>query len=108
MSAGPEDSAPGGGTVGPLAAYCALLSDATEGILADLDQEAAAVRLQALHNRLAAELAAPTPARRGFNLFARTSREDLDSPRGISIYGDVGRGKSMLMDIFFSCAPVPP
>ena len=108
MSAGPKDSAPGGGAAGPLTAYRALLSNATEGILTDLDQEAAAVRLQALHNRLAAGLAAPAPARRGFNLFARTSREDLDSPRGIYIYGDVGRGKSMLMDIFFNCAPVTP
>ena len=108
MNAGPEVSAPGGGVAGPLAAYRALLSDATKGILVDLDQEAAAVRLQALHNRLVAGLAAPTLARRGFNLFTRTSREALDSPRGVYIYGDVGRGKSMLMDMFFDAAPVTP
>lgn len=108
MSAGLEDSASRDGVAGPLEAYRALLSNAAEGILTDLDQEAAAVRLQALHNRLAAGLAAPLPARRGFNLFARSSREDLDSPRGVYIYGDVGRGKSMLMDIFFDGAPVKP
>ncbi|MDA0230881.1 MAG: cell division protein ZapE [Proteobacteria bacterium] len=106
MSAGPEDSAPKGGAAGPLAAYRALLSDAAEGILADPDQEAAAARLQALHDRLAVGLAAP--ARRGFKLFGRMSREATDGPRGVYIHGGVGRGKSMLMDIFFETAPVTP
>ena len=108
MSAGPEDSAPEGGAAGPLAAYRALLSNAAEGILADPDQEAAARRLQALHDRLAAGLAAPAPARRGFSLFARTAREVEDGPRGVYIHGGVGRGKSMLMDLFFDAAPVTP
>ena len=108
MSAGPEDSAPKGGAAGPLAAYRTLLTDAAEGIIADPDQEAAAARLQALHDRLAAGLAAPAPARRSFNLFARAAREAADSPRGVYIHGGVGRGKSMLMDIFFDAAPVAP
>ncbi len=108
MSAGAEDSAPEGGAAGPLTAYRALLSDAAEGIIPDPDQEAAAVRLQALHDRLAAGLATPAPARRGFNLFARTAREAEDGPRGVYIHGGVGRGKSMLMDIFFDAAPVTP
>ena len=60
MSAGLEDSASRDGVAGPLEAYRALLSTAAEGILTDLDQEAAAERLQALHNRLAAAVAAPT------------------------------------------------
>ena len=108
MSAGSEDSAPEGGAAGPLAAYRALLCDAAEGIVADPDQEAAAVRLQALHDRLAAGLAVQAPVRRGFNLFARTARDAEDGPRGVYIHGGVGRGKSMLMDIFFDAAPVTP
>ncbi|HEY8950643.1 MAG TPA: cell division protein ZapE [Rhizomicrobium sp.] len=65
-------------------------------IKADAAQEAAAERLQ----QLATTLTAYRPGRRGF-FFA-----PKPAPRGLYIWGDVGRGKSMLMDLFFELAPV--
>ena len=94
------------GAAGPLAAYRALLSDAAEGIIADTDQEAAVPRLEALHDRLVDGLGAP--ARRDFNPFARGARDGGDGARGVYIHGGVGRGKSMLMDVFFDAAPLTP
>jgi cell division protein ZapE len=65
-------------------------------IKADAGQEAALERLQALAKRLADY----KPGRRNF-FFA-----PKPAPRGLYIWGDVGRGKSMLMDLFFEFAPV--
>lgn len=85
---------------GPLAAYHAM-RDA--GYLRhDPRQAAVAARLQALHDALSAGddggfLARFTPWRR------KATRE---RPRGLYIHGGVGRGKSMLMDLFFAAAPV--
>ncbi len=61
----------------------------------DAEQEAAAVRLEAL----ASALRTYRPGR-GF-FFGRRK-----PPRGIYLWGDVGRGKSMLTDLFFAAAPV--
>ena len=93
--------------VGPLAAYRALLSEAAEGFIPDADQDAAVRRLQALHDRLTAGLSVPS-ARRSFNPFARSPRAPKEDPRGIYIHGGVGRGKSMLMDLFFDAARLTP
>jgi cell division protein ZapE len=63
-----------------------------EGVLRpDAAQEAALVELE----RLERELAAP----RG--LFGKAA-----TPRGVYLWGPVGRGKSMVMDLFFQTAPV--
>ena len=96
----------GGGAPGPLAAYHALVSGGEEDMLHDAGQEAAAGRLQMLHERLADGLS--EPPRRGFNPFAKAGSADSDGPRGLYIHGGVGRGKSMLMDLFFDSAPVAP
>ena len=67
------------------------------GVLsADADQERAALALTDLSGRLQDW----TPGAK--TLFGRTK----PSPRGIYLWGGVGRGKSMLMDFFIDTAPV--
>lgn len=71
----------------------------------DSEQETAARRL----DQLATELAQQVPERRGgllSRLFGRD--EPKPAPRGLYIWGAVGRGKSMLMDLFFAQASVSP
>ncbi len=68
---------------------------ATAGrIKPDTRQESAAQRL----DRLAHDLGVWRP-----RFFRRTA-----PPRGLYLWGDVGRGKSMLMDLFFAAADVAP
>ncbi|WP_017665601.1 cell division protein ZapE [Porphyrobacter sp. AAP82] len=78
---------------GLLARYDALI--ASGELRADPDQRAAAERLA----RLQDELEAPPPKT---SLFARLTgtREATPDPRGVYLWGGVGRGKSMLMDLF--------
>ncbi|CAN5420364.1 cell division protein ZapE [soil metagenome] len=66
---------------------------------ADPEQAAAAVRLDAL----AAELEAVP--KRGSILWRALGRQP-EAPRGLYLWGGVGRGKSMLMDLFFSCLDI--
>src|SRR5437763_11110535 len=61
----------------------------------DTAQENAVGRLQALE-------AALREYRPGRGLFSRAN----EPPNGIYLWGDVGRGKSMLMDMFFSRVPL--
>ncbi len=76
-----------------LVAYAALV--AAGELRPDPAQAAAAHRLDAL----AAELEA-TPNRG--SLLWRLARRKPASPRGVYLWGGVGRGKSMLMDLFFA------
>ncbi len=69
---------------------------------ADPCQELAAEQLQMLHNRLAN--LSQTPLRGLKDFLSGKNKEPV--PRGLYLYGDVGRGKSMLMDLFFDGAPV--
>ncbi len=70
---------------------------------ADPAQELAAEKLQMLHHRLAQYDPQQGQGWRQF-LFGGSRREP--APEGLYIYGDVGRGKSMLMDLFFDGAPI--
>jgi cell division protein ZapE len=44
----------------------------------------------------------------GFGWIPRITRRPNGAPRGLYIHGPVGRGKTMLMDLFFEAAPVQP
>ncbi|TLU73165.1 cell division protein ZapE [Lichenicoccus roseus] len=88
---------------GPLAAYRQRVADGQ--LAADPEQQRAAARLDQLFEELRTYPAAHA-ARRGLRgLFGRASRTAA-RPRGVYLVGDVGRGKSMLMDLFFEVAPV--
>ncbi len=76
----------------------------TGAIEADPAQEKAAALLDGLIGRLAARRLAAKSSALGW-LFAR-SRERPAPVKGLYIPGGVGRGKSMLMDMFFELVPV--
>jgi cell division protein ZapE len=69
-------------------------------IAADPAQALAVEKLQILSNRLASY--APPAKTDVFSFFTRKSGE---VPRGLYIFGKVGRGKTMLMDVFFDAVP---
>ncbi len=93
---------------GPLAAYRARL--AAGELVTDPSQALVAERLQALWMQLRGYTAGQ-PSEPGFfeRLLGRKRRDDMpaDFPHGLYLVGDVGRGKSMLMDLFFDAADVP-
>jgi cell division protein ZapE len=76
-----------------LTQYRKAVADGT--LKPDAAQEKAAAKLQALTVALKSY-------RPGRSLFGGMRK----APRGLYIWGDVGRGKSMLMDLFFEAAPV--
>jgi len=102
VASGPPAHAAGG----PLATYRARL--AAGGLATDPSQALVAERLQALWTRLRG-YEAEAPAAPGFfgRMFRRRDDMPEDFPLGLYLVGDVGRGKSMLMDLFFDTADVP-
>jgi cell division protein ZapE len=94
---------------GPLPAYRALV--AAGELAPDPSQALAAERLQALWARLRGYDPPPRPANGG-GLLARLLRlravdEGVEAgANGLYLIGEVGRGKSMLMDLFFASADV--
>ena len=82
---------------GVLAAYRALV--AAGELQPDPQQAAAAQRLE----QLQAELEA-VPSRG--SLLWRLARRKPEAPRGLYLWGGVGRGKSMLMDLFHDCLTI--
>ncbi|MAZ03195.1 MAG: cell division protein ZapE [Sneathiella sp.] len=88
---------------GPLEAYRNLLS--LNELQPDPIQRLAVEKLQTLHRRLVNY--DPHTSTKWTHFFRLGSRKPrVEPPQGLYIYGDVGRGKSMLMDLFFETAPV--
>jgi cell division protein ZapE len=73
-------------------------------IEADPAQELAAEKLQSLHHALAGYR--PSSGAAGWRERLGLARRREHPPQGLYIFGGVGRGKSMLMDLFFAAAPL--
>lgn len=87
-------------TEGPIAGYRALLRDGT--LRPDPAQELAAEKLQALYVRLRGyEPPSPRGWRKRLGL-----EKPVTPPQSLYLFGGVGRGKTMMMDLFFDQAPV--
>ncbi|WGF90560.1 cell division protein ZapE [Marinivivus vitaminiproducens] len=91
---------------GPAAVYRQRLAEG--GLAADAAQEAGAQELQRLYDQLAAYR--PAARRSGApgwlgRLLGRSGPSEAP-PRGVYLHGPVGRGKSMLMDLFYDAVPV--
>ena len=67
----------------------------------DVELEAAAQQLTQLQQQLEAQ-----PPKKGL-LSRLFGADDVPVPRGLYMWGSVGRGKSMLMDLFYSCLASP-
>lgn len=66
----------------------------------DAAQKAAASKLSALADKLGALESGSG------SVLAQLFKKKRETPKGLYIWGDVGRGKTMLMDLFFSSIPV--
>ena len=86
---------------GPLARYRALVAQGK--VRPDAAQARVAERLDALHHMLGGYRPNNHPP--GWRSLLKLDRR-REPPRGLYIHGSVGRGKSMLMDLFFGGAPV--
>jgi cell division protein ZapE len=81
------------------ARYAALV--AAGELRPDPEQAAAAARLDSLQQEL------ESPQDSGGLLGRLFGRKKPESPRGVYMWGGVGRGKSMLMDLFHDCLEIP-
>ncbi|SMH59294.1 cell division protein ZapE [Azospirillum agricola] len=103
-------------TDGPLPLYRARRGTGT--LRPDPDQELAAEKFQSLYQALKGYQPQPAGEARAssggwlerFGLGRRRAAPSPEiattAPQGLYLYGGVGRGKSMLMDLFFDTAPV--
>lgn len=88
---------------GPIHSYRNLIRAGE--IKPDQAQEVAAEKLQSLHHRLKSyDPKTGGGLRRMFQFGAKKKTQEV--PSGLYMFGGVGRGKSMLMDIFFDTAPM--
>ncbi len=88
---------------GPIAAYRAGRDSGRFN--ADPAQERAAERLEALHEALAG-YRPPAAGQRSLRGRLGLGAPESEPPKGLYLFGPVGRGKSMLMDLYFERAPV--
>lgn len=87
---------------GPLALYRARRQ--AGDLMSDPTQQLAVEKLQSLWRALAGYK--PGNGERGWRARLGFARVPEEPPRGLYLFGGVGRGKTMLMDIFFTTAPL--
>ena len=75
-------------------------------VKADPVQEKIVLRLQAVHEQLAPMAAEPRKPGLLARLGLTSAPKPPQGPHGLYIWGPVGRGKSMLMDLFFADVPM--
>jgi cell division protein ZapE len=96
------DRLPGTAADGPLARYRARRQSGD--LMPDPAQELAVEKLQSLWRAL--QSYKPNGGEQGWRARLGLARAPDPAPLGLYIFGGVGRGKSMLMDMFFETAPV--
>ena len=72
----------------------------------DAAQQRAAERLEELYLALSRHAPAPAIWRGWLYRVGLSAGDNETGPRGIYLWGPVGRGKSMLMDLFFAAVPL--
>src|SRR5436190_6717956 len=87
---------------GPTALYRERVEQGS--IHADPAQQRVVARLQQLHDQL--RHYRPQGGRRGWLDWLGLGERTDPTPRGVYLWGPVGRGKSMLMDLLFAAAPL--
>src|SRR5690349_14618471 len=87
---------------GPQAAFRALVRSGA--LVADPSQALAVEKLQALSRALLHYK--PGNGEGGWRARLGLARRSDPAPQGLYLYGSVGRGKSMLMDLFFAATPI--
>jgi len=102
MSESVHPPATRGSASGPLYAYREKVRSGE--IKPDQNQALAAEKLQSLHNALIDYR--PEPGASRWKVRLGLARQVQEPPQGLYLYGAVGRGKSMLMDLFHASAPV--
>ena len=84
----------------PLESYQSLIK--TGELKTDILQELGAKKLQNIYENIESHQLTKNNWKLGWKNFLRIRQPNNEVPRGLYIHGPVGRGTSMLMDVFFN------